>query len=523
MKRGGADQQDDDSRPAKQGKGSGRSRYGPFAFKALCPEGLVAKMMANQGALIHQLESDSNSHLQFSPRHCYFPDTRFRILTVQAPESDAVYDALGLIVDQIISRADDERNDGKSGDLIDNEGRFLFRCALSKFTAGAIIGSKGERINALRSSSGAKINIDRDVVEEHQLVTIGGERDQLMSVLDELNQAVQADVEQPWFHPWAQQRTISSEGLNGAAVEDTRSSRPRRSGTRRSDEHRGCTIFVGHLPQSATVDSLRHHFQEFGEVSDADVRIDPKTGRSKGFGFITFCEPHGVERCLDPTAEHRIDGRWVDVKRYAEDGGDDFEANDEDYRHEYNGRRGHRDDYDDKGRGKGAAWDGNHLDWFNGLAEDMPEDYMNLEYCVTFCLPSAKCGAIIGRSGEHLTKVQHMTDAEITISKKEEAEGPNGQRTVTITGRLLCVYAAHLMLMRRYNDDEIEFQASRDRERDRREGNHPRQEAATIEALQRQIQELKNQVTKVQGAPAGSRGGPRGGGSGGGYSQRGRR
>lgn len=47
-------------------------------------------------------------------------------------------------------------------------------------------------------------------------------------------------------------------------------------------------IFAGGLPPSVTEQGFRQYFEGFGEVTDAVVMMDRTTGRSRGFGFITF-------------------------------------------------------------------------------------------------------------------------------------------------------------------------------------------------------------------------------------------
>jgi RNA recognition motif-containing protein len=46
--------------------------------------------------------------------------------------------------------------------------------------------------------------------------------------------------------------------------------------------------FVGGLAPQTTAESMRAFFTKFGKVVDATVMVDRETGRSKGFGFVTF-------------------------------------------------------------------------------------------------------------------------------------------------------------------------------------------------------------------------------------------
>lgn len=47
-------------------------------------------------------------------------------------------------------------------------------------------------------------------------------------------------------------------------------------------------IYVGNLPYEATDGDLQSLFSEFGNITEVKLIMDHATGRSKGFGFITF-------------------------------------------------------------------------------------------------------------------------------------------------------------------------------------------------------------------------------------------
>lgn len=55
------------------------------------------------------------------------------------------------------------------------------------------------------------------------------------------------------------------------------------------EEHlRNTRYFVGGLAPTTTAESMRDFFSAFGKVVDATVMVDRESGRSKGFGFVTF-------------------------------------------------------------------------------------------------------------------------------------------------------------------------------------------------------------------------------------------
>lgn len=73
-------------------------------------------------------------------------------------------------------------------------------------------------------------------------------------------------------------------------------------------------LFIGGLDYRTTDDSLKKHFEQWGEIVDVVVMKDPKTKRSRGFGFITYSRAHMVDDA-QIARPHRVDGRVVEPKR----------------------------------------------------------------------------------------------------------------------------------------------------------------------------------------------------------------
>ncbi|KAL0948922.1 hypothetical protein HGRIS_009031 [Hohenbuehelia grisea] len=100
----------------------------------------------------------------------------------------------------------------------------------------------------------------------------------------------------------------------------------------RQEHQRATKLFIGGLAGSVTSDSMREFFSQFGKVIDSTVMLDRETGRSKGFGFVSF-EDTNVQPFLG-FGNLEIDGKMIDVKlaqpRYQRDnyqegqGQDDF-------------------------------------------------------------------------------------------------------------------------------------------------------------------------------------------------------
>jgi len=66
--------------------------------------------------------------------------------------------------------------------------------------------------------------------------------------------------------------TSSSSGSSSGSIKDTTFTK----------------IFVGGLPYHTTDASLREHFQVYGEIEEAVVITDRQTGKSRGYGFVSY-------------------------------------------------------------------------------------------------------------------------------------------------------------------------------------------------------------------------------------------
>jgi len=101
-------------------------------------------------------------------------------------------------------------------------------------------------------------------------------------------------------------------------------------------------LFVGGLSWGTTDDGLHNAFSQFGEIIEAKVITDRETGRSRGFGFVTFADAEGADKAISEMDGSQLDGRTIKVN----------EAQDRPAR--FSGGRGGRG-----GRGRGRGRD----DW----------------------------------------------------------------------------------------------------------------------------------------------------------------
>ncbi|KAK2076615.1 hypothetical protein QBZ16_005375 [Prototheca wickerhamii] len=73
-------------------------------------------------------------------------------------------------------------------------------------------------------------------------------------------------------------------------------------------------IFVGGLAPETTEEQFKAYFERFGEVAEAQIMLDHMSGRSRGFGFVTFAEDVSAERVFAAGAMHELKGKRVEVK-----------------------------------------------------------------------------------------------------------------------------------------------------------------------------------------------------------------
>ena len=74
-------------------------------------------------------------------------------------------------------------------------------------------------------------------------------------------------------------------------------------------------IFIAKLNFSTTSDSLRELFEEFGEVTSANVIMDRVTGKSKGYGFVEMSNDEEAQRAIDEIDQSEFEERTIVVKK----------------------------------------------------------------------------------------------------------------------------------------------------------------------------------------------------------------
>jgi RNA recognition motif-containing protein len=72
-------------------------------------------------------------------------------------------------------------------------------------------------------------------------------------------------------------------------------------------------VYVGNLPFSVGEDKMKELFSAYGEVEEVSVIKDKFSGRSKGFGFVTFKNDEDAKKAISEMNEKEVEGRNLKV------------------------------------------------------------------------------------------------------------------------------------------------------------------------------------------------------------------
>jgi RNA recognition motif-containing protein len=75
-------------------------------------------------------------------------------------------------------------------------------------------------------------------------------------------------------------------------------------------------LFCGNLNFEATADDLREHFEQYGDVTKADVITDRDSGQSRGFGFVVM--KSGGDEVIGEANGSMLMGRKLNVSEARE-------------------------------------------------------------------------------------------------------------------------------------------------------------------------------------------------------------
>jgi len=80
----------------------------------------------------------------------------------------------------------------------------------------------------------------------------------------------------------------------------------------------GKKLFIGSLAWATDSSSLQAAFERFGAIEEATVISDRETGRSRGFGFVTFTDEGPTQQAISEMNGSELDGRPIVVNEAKE-------------------------------------------------------------------------------------------------------------------------------------------------------------------------------------------------------------
>ena len=77
-------------------------------------------------------------------------------------------------------------------------------------------------------------------------------------------------------------------------------------------------LFIGNLSWDTDENGLRDIFEAYGEIEDLRIITDRDTGRSRGFGFITFSSQDSGLKAIEERDGAELQGRALKVNEARE-------------------------------------------------------------------------------------------------------------------------------------------------------------------------------------------------------------
>lgn len=147
----------------------------------------------------------------------------------------------------------------------------------------------------------------------------GAATDFLQGIPPHLQQQFQQFQQQQQYLQQQQQQQQSQQnlppaGLPPAPVSQPQMPPPPPQQQAPSEMGRGTgKMFIGGLNWDTTEEKLVAYFSQYGKVTDHTIMRDGNTGRSRGFGFLTFENSSSVDEVIK--TDHVLDGKLIDPKR----------------------------------------------------------------------------------------------------------------------------------------------------------------------------------------------------------------
>jgi len=83
----------------------------------------------------------------------------------------------------------------------------------------------------------------------------------------------------------------------------------------------GCNLFVFHIPNDMTNQDLFNYFATFGNVISARIMVEKESGRSRGFGFVSYDNAASADAAIKGMNGFQVGRKRLKVQQKKEKGG----------------------------------------------------------------------------------------------------------------------------------------------------------------------------------------------------------
>lgn len=441
-----------------------------------------------------QIEEETGVRLKISNRDEYYPATRCRVLVIAGAETGQILSVLERIVSETVEVAAREVEKGYGKGREESEiltgkehGEYVLRAGLPHACTGAIIGPRGARIKELRQTTGAKVFVENETYDGHQMVRVIGQPQAINAAMPQILQIVEDEMTEDQIRDWASKIAFDPRAGPDAVKGAVRKGGGKGKG---KEDHRGGP------PRGA-----RSRSRSRGGKGKAGLR--PKVRRG-GEPVDEGEDPNAMQDDFSPDP----DGYYQDAP--APDGAD--------------GADGGAFPPQDGAAAGGYEQPLEACSHAQQLAEEFPPGRLELAHAINCDLPKKRVDQILGRGNEFQNELLQVTGCNVFVDEDQKPQ--DEMLRVSVQGPLLAAYTAHLMIMKRYHEADV---AEQEEERRKEEEDRARKAKAQgggggdasdpthIAALQQQIAALQGQLqdAKTTGPPP-RKGGKGKGGKGGG-------
>eukprot|EP00357_Protocruzia_adherens_P011724 CAMPEP_0115004978 /NCGR_PEP_ID=MMETSP0216-20121206/19578_1 /TAXON_ID=223996 /ORGANISM="Protocruzia adherens, Strain Boccale" /LENGTH=459 /DNA_ID=CAMNT_0002371177 /DNA_START=183 /DNA_END=1562 /DNA_ORIENTATION=+ len=76
----------------------------------------------------------------------------------------------------------------------------------------------------------------------------------------------------------------------------------------------GCNLFIFHIPNEWNEQDLIQHFSPLGRIISARIMTEPESGRSRGYGFISYDNPQSAQEAIRTMHGFQVMGKRLKVQ-----------------------------------------------------------------------------------------------------------------------------------------------------------------------------------------------------------------